>query len=314
MREIDYLILDVFAEQAFGGNQLAVIPDGDAVPSELLQPIAREFNFSETVFLCSPTRPDADWRARIFTPYAEMDFAGHPTLGAAAALALLGPPARRLSVQPASPANVGTPSISRVVLEERAGLVPVDVRIEPGDAVYAELEAPRRPELHRQELDPADLARFLDLAAEDFLDLGSGPNVCSCGFPFLMAPVRSAAVVERAVLDAAAATRRLKGAPAASSVYLFAETAPGALVARMFAPADGIPEDPATGSAAAAVAGWLASRATNDGDYAWRIEQGRSLGRPSVLYARAERRSGSVERAFVGGRSRLFSRGKFRIP
>ena len=201
-----------------------------------------------------------------------------------------------------------------MVLEERAGLVPVEVRAEPGETIFAEFEAPRRPELHRQDMDPADLAALLGLAADDFLDIGGGPNVCSCGFPFLMAPVRSAGVVERAVLDSAAATRRLKDAPHASSLYLFAESAPGAIVARMFAPADGIPEDPATGSAAAAVAGWLAARANADGDYAWRIEQGISLGRPSVLYARAERRAGAVERAYVGGRSRLFSRGKFRIP
>jgi trans-2,3-dihydro-3-hydroxyanthranilate isomerase len=188
------------------------------------------------------------------------------------------------------------------------------VRIEAGETIFAELEAPRRPELGREDLEPAELAPLLGLITDDFLDLGGASNVCSCGFPFLMAPVRSAAVVDRAVLDSAAATRRLRGASLASSVYLFAEAAPGAIVARMFAPADGIPEDPATGSAAAAVAGWLATRASADGDYAWRIEQGAGLGRPSVLYARAERRAGLIERACVGGRSRVFSRGKFRIP
>lgn len=289
--------LDVFTTEAFGGNPLAVVFGGDALSSAQMQRIAREFNLSETVFVLPPTRSEALHRIRIFTPQTELPFAGHPTVGVACLLAELGltPKAGESAFQ----------------LEEGVGLVPVSVRLTPGEPGFAELTT-AQPLERRAAPDAQTLAPLLGLEAGD---IGSGteaPRAASCGVPFVLVPLRAPELMAAIDFDAAAARRALAGAWA-PQLYVYARGYEGELRARMFAPALGVAEDPATGSAAAALAGTLAAEQSADGDYAWTIHQGLEIGRPSVLHVRAERRAGAVVAVRVGGHSLRISEGLLSI-
>jgi len=255
---VKFVICDVFTEQAFGGNQLAVFPDARGLAEGAMQALAREFNFAETTFVLPPQDPRHFRRVRIFTPKVELPFAGHPTVGTAAVLATL-----------------GLSSTNEVVLEEGIGPVVVELEL-GGRAPFARL--------------------VLEKEAE------SPPDT----------PARAA--VDRASLDRAAWSEHFARAWA-SSLYLFAgERAPGSrLYARMFAPAYGIEEDAASGSACAALAGRLAGRLSErEGTFTWRIDQGVAMGRPSLIEASAEKRAGRIARLKVGGYSVIVGEGNMR--
>lgn len=276
-----FITCDVFTERRFSGNQLAVLPEAEGLSAERMQLIAREFNYSETAFVLPAEDPAHLARVRIFTPRSELPFAGHPTVGTALVLAWLG----------RAPAN------GRIVLEEGAGPVPIEITED-----VAELTAPGAPD-HGSPAEAGPIAAALGLDAAEVKVGGGLPCVASHGVRFLFVELASLAALEHARLAGGAEP----DAGGGNGIFLFTREvgdAPADLRARMFAPSHGIPEDPATGSAAAALAGLLGAEAgLDEGWHRWRIAQGWEMGRPSLIDARARREGGRVAEVRVGGRA-----------
>lgn len=284
---LPYHLLDVFTDQPFCGNPLAVVLEADGLSDARMQAIAREFNLSETVFVQTANAAGTPARVRIFTPLRELPFAGHPTIGTACLLVELG-------LVPQTQAEV------RFALQEGIGPVPVRVCRIPGQPPYAELTAAQRPEYGTPPR-TADIAHILGLDPADLGSAGETVRAVSCGLPFVLVPVRAPEILAGIAFDVAAWRARLAG-QWAEALYVYARGYEGELRARMFAPAMGVVEDPATGSAAAALGGALATEATiADGVLQWRIDQGIEMGRPSRLYVTAERAGGAVRAVRVGG-------------
>lgn len=298
-----YYTLDVFTDRMFGGNQLAVFPDARGLATELMQQIAREFNLSETAFVLPPEEPHHTRRLRIFTPGTELPFAGHPTLGTAHVLASTG----EVTLEG---------DITRIVFEEGAGPVPVAIRSAQGRPVSTQLTAAKLPEFGPEPPPRAELAALLSLQPSDFPENDFAPAAVSCGVPFLLIPVRDRGVLRRIRLDRARWQTTLSSfwAPHLYVVTSDPEREGSDLRARMFAPAMGIAEDPATGAAATALAGYLGAReSAASGTFRWVVEQGFEMGRPSILEIEAEKRDGALVAARVGGASVLVSEGTMAI-
>ncbi|MBA3672208.1 MAG: PhzF family phenazine biosynthesis protein [Gemmatimonadaceae bacterium] len=294
-----YYICDVFTDTRFGGNQLAVLPEASGLSDRRMQQIAREFNFAETTFVLPPEAGHTR-RVRIFTPVMEMPFAGHPNVGTAFVLATTG------ALGPLD-------ATAAVTFEEKAGLVPIAIERGADGVIRCELTAPE-PLTLGEAVSPDVLARAVSLAPEDVLVTTHPPQPASVGFRFLIAELRDRAALERARpkiehLEAFVA------AGVSPDVHLYVRSADGFdLRARMFAPLDGVPEDPATGSANVALGALLAHcDAAASGSFRWRVAQGVEMGRPSVLEVRAEKRDGRVVEARVGGASVLVSEGTIEV-
>jgi trans-2,3-dihydro-3-hydroxyanthranilate isomerase len=294
-----FLTADVFTSTRFGGNQLAVFPDARGIPDERLLDITREFNYSETVFVYPPSSAECTRRLRIFTPGGEVPFAGHPTVGTAHVLAAIGE-------IPLAGAE------TRIVLEEKVGPVPVIIFAEDGRPVRAQLSVAKLPEIGPPPPPRALLAEVLGLDASALLDGAMAPQAVSCGLPFLFVPVRDRRAVAKARvrIDRWEATLGGYWAP---EMFVFARDAerPGSDIrARMFAPGLSVPEDPATGSACAALAGYLAARElARDGTLRWVVEQGFEMGRPSILEIEADKRDGAIVGIRVTGATVVVSDG-----
>src|SRR5947208_1871003 len=182
-----YLTTDVFTDHLFGGNQLAVFPDASGIAPELMPQIAREFNYSETTFVLPPTDSKHTARVRIFTPGGELQFAGHPTVGTAYALAMTG-------------AIPLTGEETRIVFEEGVGPVPVTIRSTNGTPDFVQLSAAKLPEVGPPPPSAATLSAMLSLSSSDVLDGDMAPEAVSCGTPFLFVPLRDRKAVGRARL------------------------------------------------------------------------------------------------------------------
>ena len=287
----DFMILDVFTDKAFGGNQLAVLTDARGLTTEAMQTIAREFDYPETTFVLPPDDPAHARRVRIFTPGAELPFAGHPTVGTACALVM-----------------TNQCAVGDFVLEEGLGPVSVSTR-RNGEAFSATLRIARAPEVPESVPIPQDVASALSLQPGDVLGVfcaGMGPR-------FTYAHVGSPDVVDRALLDHEA-WRRVLAESWAPNLFIFSGELEdrSELYGRMFAPALGIPEDPATGAAAAAVAGMAAVGAGKD--VRLDIVQGVAMGRPSFLSASAELENGVVSALEVGGGCAFIAEGRIEVP
>jgi trans-2,3-dihydro-3-hydroxyanthranilate isomerase len=293
-----YFICDVFTNTRFGGNQLAVLPDAKGLSAEQMQQIAREFNFSESTFVLPPERGHAR-RVRIFTPTAEIPFAGHPNVGTAFVLATTG--------------SFGAIDGSiTVTFEEKAGLVPITIRHRDG-TLWCELSAPERLSLGKT-ISAESLASAVSLTPDQVVTTTHLPQVASVGLPFLMAELKDRAALTRARVngpgfDALAAQGVIP------DVHLYIKSGDEFDIrARMFAPFDGVPEDPATGSANCALAGLLRHYGDGaDGTGSWRIAQGVEMGRPSILEAEADKRGGIVVATRVGGSSVMVSEGVIEV-
>jgi trans-2,3-dihydro-3-hydroxyanthranilate isomerase len=291
-----YHTCDVFTGTRFGGNQLAVLPEADGLSGEQMQKLAREFNYSETTFVLPPEAGHTR-RVRIFTPMSEVPFAGHPNIGTAFVLAATG-------------ALGKLEAASTVTFEEDAGLVPVSIELLDGGRIRCELTAP-------QSLRVGDAASATAVAAAaslspgDIVTAAHAPLVASVGLPFLIAELRDRDALERARPGMVGIEALLAAGAETADLLVYVRSADDFDIrARMFSPLDGIPEDPATGSANCALAGLLANLdEAADGAYAWRIAQGVEMGRPSVLEARAEKRGGEVVNVWIGGESVLVAEG-----
>jgi trans-2,3-dihydro-3-hydroxyanthranilate isomerase len=287
----DYLIVDVFSETPFGGNQLAVLTDARGLTTEAMQAITREFNFAESTFILPPDDPAHVAKVRIFTPARELPFAGHPTVGTACALVMS-----------------GAQGPGEFVLEEGVGPVAVTTT-KDGERYSARLRLDRGPERPESVPTMADLAAVLSLPSEEVRDVfGAGIGV---NFTFVQLASRDA--VDRATLDHAA-WKRILADSWASQVHLFAGELEdgGEIYARMFAPAFGIAEDPATGAAAAAIAGAAALKRSSS--LSFDIRQGVKMGRPSLIRASARVEDGKITEIGVGGASAFVAQGQIEVP
>ncbi len=312
MNTYEFFTCDVFTDRLFGGNPLAIVLDPEGrLGDDAMQKIAREFNLSETVFV-GPARAASEFPVRIFTPAKELPFAGHPTIGSALTLAEIG-----------NPPSGG--SASRLILHEGIGPVTVDIEWNGDRPAFARLTAARSVDVHPEAPETQALAEVLGIDAGDIGNEFEGaefaPATASGGVPFLMVPVRNRSVLGTACIRRDAYDRVFANMRAGEVyVFCFEPEHPGAHVrSRMFAPALGIPEDPATGAAAVAFAGYLAGTSRKiqtcpDGRFEYRIEQGVEMGRPSYLDIRIERRNGDTLPPAVGGGAVQVSRGTLRIP
>ncbi len=294
---------DVFTEQVFGGNPLAVFPDARGISEEQMQHIAREFNLSETVFVLPPEATESTRRLRIFTPARELPFAGHPTVGTAHVLAEMG----EISLQAEE---------TRIVFEEGVGPIPVTIRSRGNRPIYAELTAAKMPEFGPEPPATGEIASVLSLGETDILSGDYLPKAVSCGVPFLFVPVQDLDTIRRVRIDVGrweAVLRDYWAPPMYVFTFEFEETGSD-LHARMFAPGLGVGEDPATGAATTALAGYLAQyQVTTDGTHHWVVEQGFEMDRPSFLNVSADIEGGAVKAIRVGGSSVMVSQGQMEI-
>jgi trans-2,3-dihydro-3-hydroxyanthranilate isomerase len=279
-----YEILDVFTDTPLEGNPVAVFTEAEQVPSRLMQQTARELNLSETVFLL-PGDAESDGELRIFTPGTELPFAGHPTLGAAFVLAARGE-------QPAT-----------VRLRTQAGVVPLTFRYDEDGPVFAEMEQPIPTHEPFAETD----------ALLSALGISSRPELPVEIYRNGPAHVMVALATEAQTAGLAPDLRALAGL-GEYGFSCFAPTAtPGHFKTRMFGPAIGVAEDPATGSAAGPLALHLVRHQITQFGEPIVIQQGAEIGRPSRLHARVEGSAGSVAKVIVGGSAVLVARGQFRL-
>jgi trans-2,3-dihydro-3-hydroxyanthranilate isomerase len=290
----DFMILDVFTDKAFGGNQLAVLTDARGITPDAMQAIAREFDFPETTFVLPPSDPANARRVRIFTPGGELPFAGHPTVGTACALVLS-----------------GQTHLGEAVLEEGVGPVLVTTRNDNG-SYSARLRLNRGPESSDVVPTAEEVAAVLSLEPDEILQVfcaGLGPR-------FTFVQVGSRETVDVSQLDHGH-WRTLLADTWGSQLFVFAgELSDGAeIYGRMFAPALGIAEDPATGAAAAAIVGAAATTGgSREGEFRLNIVQGVAMGRPSAISASARIADGTLASIEVGGSCVLVAEGKIEVP
>jgi len=273
MKQLKFRILDVFAEQKYTGNQLAVVESFGALSDGAMLDIAREFNFSETTFIQSKKPGEKGWPVRIFTPAGEVPFAGHPTLGTAWVI-------RR---------ELAKNDSEKIVLDLAAGAIPVTFR---GD----DAEMTQLPPVFGAHVDHAQAARVLGIDESDIrVDLPI--EIVSTGFPFLITPLTGLDAVARCHVDTMLLRDFVKDLDA-KMFFVFtdhAEHSENRIRARMFGHYYKIPEDPATGSAAGCLAGYLLKHAVlGEGDVSARIEQGFEMGRPSILTISARHEGGEM--------------------
>ena len=283
---LDYEVVDVFAPRAFAGNPLAVVFDADALSTEQCQSLAFEFHLSETSFLCAPTEPGADYRVRIFTPFAELPFAGHPSVGAAHTL-------------------VRTGRLPAGTVRQECGAGVLDVVVDEDGAALTGGE----PTLVHGPDDPA-LAAAVGLGVADAI--GPPSRVAGCGLPFAFLSV-AAAVVDRAV-PVQPALDGLGVGEGVSVLHWDADTATAYV--RVFAGDLHWSEDPATGSAALGLGVWLVDSGLlpGEGTSTYTVRQGERLGRPSVLACTVTATAGAVTSASVRGAVVPIASGRIRVP
>jgi trans-2,3-dihydro-3-hydroxyanthranilate isomerase len=289
--KLEFTTVDVFTDRRFGGNPLAVVTNAQGLSTEQMQAIAAEFNLAETTFVLPPQDPAHTAEVRIFTPKAEMPFAGHPNVGTAFVLARAG--------QSYSRAVAG----DRLVFEEKAGLVPIDITREGGTVVATRLSAPQALQLG-DEVASQIVADSCGIAVDQIETRSHRPVIASCGVGFVFAEVTSRAALAQAAVRTEVFAKHVPMARAVGiHLYVAAREQGVEIQSRMFAPLFGVPEDPATGSANVALIGLLAHlRPEPDLALSKTIGQGFDMGRPSILKASAEKKAGTVTATYIGGR------------
>jgi trans-2,3-dihydro-3-hydroxyanthranilate isomerase len=294
--------LDVFTDTRFGGNPLAVVLDADDLSASSMQAIAREFNLSETVFVLKAASPAHSARVRIYTPTSELPFAGHPTIGAAILLADL------------RSSDLGGSRNSIIAIEQEIGVVRVGVRGRPGLPAFAEFDAPRLPTDQGSVPAVEDIATAVGLIPSEIGFENHRPTRFSAGLPYHFVPVRSLAAIRRA---RAVMSRWPQAFGTNGAVYVYCretEHNTAHFHARMFDPHHGIPEDPATGSAAAAFAAVIARfDEPPGGERRYIIEQGFEMGRPSHIQLSLLLNDGQLQTVRIGGHAVRVADGELAI-
>ena len=290
-------IVDVFSSTPFGGNQLAILPDAAGISTEGMQKIAREFNFGETTFVLPKTDAANTCRVRIFSPRTELDFAGHPSVGTACALVMK----RHV--------RLGDPI--RLILEENIGPVTVDVTQRNG-VFHGRLTLSGKIDAPTGAPSPTDLAAVLSIEPSEV----SQSFFAGVGVPMCFAQLNSNEAVDRATINRAAWKATLSRAWSPHLFFFAGDPRDGGnLYARMWAPALGIEEDNATGSACAALVGAVASEPDFGGTaYRLLIQQGVLIGRRSEMEAEARKTGAVVTSVSVGGATAFIATGEIEVP
>jgi trans-2,3-dihydro-3-hydroxyanthranilate isomerase len=296
-RQIPFQIVDVFTDRPFAGNQLAVVTDARGLDTAAMQAIAREFNFAETSFLLPPADLANDAHVRIFTPAEEMPFAGHPNVGTAFVVAQMGQLFGRLVSE-------------ELRFEEQAGLVHLQVTRTGGRIIGARCRAPRRLVIGAG-VEPRTVAVLSGLAETDILTGRFGPCFASVGAEFLLAEVSADALERARPIEAAFARHEGRIGQSAGLLGLHLHVRdpndPTRIDVRMFAPLAGVAEDPATGSAAAALGAVLNSLEPAHSSFT--LSQGRHIGRPSTIEVVA-----NPHEVWIGGGCASFASGELTPP
>lgn len=301
----EYAIYDVFTGTALAGNPLAVVFDADHLGDAEMQAIAGEFNLSETVFVHTAENPVHTAKVRIFTTAQELPFAGHPTVGVAIALAH-----RRLG------RNLPANGIDMVkMLEENIGPVRCAVRLSPGEPGFAEFDLPRLSRRLEVEIEPADIGMALGLDPQDIGFENHRVSLWSAGVPYVLVPVHDMAAAAKAECNGADWDRVAPmGDGLLAYPYVYCRGGvnhTASFHARMFSPGMGMGEDPATGSAAAALSGAVHQfDGMRDGNHALVIEQGVEMGRPSLIHMHVDCAEGAVSRVRIGGQAVRIAEGR----
>jgi trans-2,3-dihydro-3-hydroxyanthranilate isomerase len=309
MPKYQFLQFDVFTDRPFCGNPLAVFPESEGISDEVMGQIAREMNLSETVFVLKSDSDEVLRRLRIFTPTREIPFAGHPIVGTWTALAQEG----------VVPVPEGGTGIKRIYHEVGIGVLPVDIEFKDGRPVQVVMTQGKFQILDEIDDAPeqAEVARALGLARED-LDEGLPIQVITTGLSCLAVPIRSLADLRDCRINTSLLadiyTRR-GGTGCLAFTRETLEVGAARAHARFFAPADNIPEDPATGSACGALGGYLVHHGgltlePEDGRYKFVIEQGDFIHRPSRINLDVKGERGRVEEVKIGGPAVLVARGE----
>ncbi len=301
---LSYAIYDVFTETRLAGNPLAVVFDADELDTEQMQSIAREFNLSETAFVIASSNPSHTAKLRIFTPGRELPFAGHPTVGSAIALA--------------EQKAAGTSMEMVSVLEEEAGAIRCAIRLREGEPTFAEFDLPKKSAQFKLTagLDKQGIADALSISVKHIGFENHVASVWNAGIPFLMVPVKDIGVLGEVEFDAALWERvaPLVGGHLASA-YLYCRGNNGnQFQARMFSSDMGIAEDPATGSAVAALSGAIHHfDQLVEGYHPIVVRQGVEMGRPSTIHLHIDTSGGEIVRARIGGHAVRIAVGKLEI-
>ncbi|MBV9076648.1 MAG: PhzF family phenazine biosynthesis protein [Methylobacteriaceae bacterium] len=289
-----FVTLDVFTDQPFAGNPLAVVLDAEGLAADRMQAVAREFNLSETVFVLPPADSRHRARLRIFTPARELPFAGHPTVGTAVLLGLR---------------DEDSTGLRAFGLEEEVGIVSCAVERRSDRVGTARFRVPRLPEPWGEGLEPARAAWGLGLDPTEIGFDRHRPSRHSAGVPYDLVPVASLEALARAQ-PSPESFQAVFGASSHPSVYAYAREGHG-FRARMFFTAPSLIEDPATGSAAASFAGTLMQyEPLGDGEHDVRIRQGVEMGRPSEIALQVVIRHGELASAEIGGSAVVVSEGE----
>lgn len=291
MKGLTFYLVDVFAEEKYAGNQLAVVRNAGALLSAQMQRIANEMHFSETAFILSDEKRNGGYDVRIFTPAREMPFAGHPTLGTAYVIRH----------------SLVNESISKVVLNLRVGQIPVTFEKEENQEV---LWMEQIPPIFGETFDATDISRMLNLDVNE-IDNNYPIQEVSTGVPFVIVPLKTLDAVKRVRIGKDKQLELTKETQAATLVFC-PETykKENNLNVRVFVDVHGIPEDAATGSANGCLAGYLSRyRYFGDDIVSVRVEQGYEIGRPSLLHLKAENREGEIH-VHVGGRVLMVASGE----
>ncbi len=294
MQKHNFCIVDVFAEKKYAGNQLGVFRDAGGLTDDQMQQFAKEMNYSETTFVLSEQERDGGYDVRIFTPEYELPFAGHPTLGTAFAIQ------QEIIKKP----------VERVVLNLKVGQIPVDFKYKGADVdvMWMKQIAPT----FGQTFDARTISQVLSLDEHD-IDGKFPIQEVSTGTPFIMTPLRSLDAVKRARIHKDKYFDLIKDIQAKAILVVCAETysRENDLNVRVFADYYGVAEDPATGSANGCLAGYLIkNRYFGKDRIDLRVEQGYEIGRPSLLYLKAEDKVDQID-VFVGGKVQMVARGQF---
>ena len=298
-----YLHYDVFTDHLFGGNQLAVVLDARGLSTDTMQAIAKEMNFSETTFILPPEQPGTDVRMRIFTPGEELPMAGHPTIGSTFALARSGAIA---------------PPLERLVFGLNIGPTPVSLTWKGDDLSFAWM-AQGLPVFGDPIADAAGAAQMLGLPAPAVAGTGLPVQVVSCGVPFLFVPLTTRSAVDNAAVNRADFDEFFRAAKTdAHGAFLFSTEPRGeraTAYCRMFAPALGVHEDPATGSASGPLGCYLVRHKVVPAEKAGAMLslQGVKMGRPSHIHISIGVTGGAISSVGVGGEAVLAGEGTLYI-
>jgi trans-2,3-dihydro-3-hydroxyanthranilate isomerase len=301
MEKLTFYIVDVFAEEKYAGNQLAVFRNGASLSTQQMQRIAKEINYSETTFIVSEEMRDGGYDVRIFTPSQELPFAGHPTLGTAFIL-------QQVIEQP----------VGSVTLNLKVGQIPVTLSYIDGTIDLLWMR--QNPPTFGRTFDAATIAPILNLDPSDLDDRYPIQEV-STGLPFFIVPLKNQRSLKQAKTNRDRLFELIKTTDAKAMLIFCPETyhSVNQLSVRVFVDAMGIPEDPATGSANGCLAGYLANYdyfgdplqvTRRDHPFEIRVEQGYEIGRPSLLFLKAQKLGDQIE-VSVGGQVVLVARGEF---